>query len=347
MITREKQHIFAQQSSPLREPNKMVCCFAALQYTGCRHRSVFKIDCTRDCEGRCEPQELILEALVCVPCERCLEARADRRILERALIVKRAELLALELQEAQEGGAPCPPHFLYMTTTRVHENLEVASVEFAARLARASYAESWTFEVAELVWQLKHGKCKDVAAVKRKLNQLMKMSTWNLKVISKSSWTRDAVDSSEESNAAATNEDHNVGVTENADTSTDSLATTSISSTADRELMPLPPLSIGTRPSRTNRSSKIAAQVSIAIFVCIAAVIPDADSDRATENEFVRPGADTSASFTGSSKIAAQVSITIFACIAAVIPDTDSDRATENESVRPGADAPACITGSS
>ncbi|KAM3460208.1 hypothetical protein NHJ6243_006142 [Beauveria neobassiana] len=297
----------------------MVCCFAALQYTGCRHRSVFKIDCTRDCEGRCEPQELILEALVCVPCERCLEARADRRILERALIVKRAELLALELQEAQEGGAPCPPHFLYMTTTRVHENLEVASVEFAARLARASYAESWTFEVAELVWQLKHGKCKDVAAVKRKLNQLMKMSTWNLKVISKSSWTRDAVDSSEESNAAATNEDHNnESVRPGADTSA------SITS-----------------------SSKIAAQVSIAIFVCIAAVIPDADSDRATENEFVRPGADTSASFTGSSKIAAQVSITIFACIAAVIPDTDSDRATENESVRPGADAPACITGSS
>lgn len=232
----------------------MVCCFAALQYTGCMHRSVFKIDCTRDCEGRCEPQELILEALVCVPCERCLEARADRRILERALIVKRAELLALELQEAQEGGAPCPPHFLYMTRTRVHENLEVASVEFAARLARASYAESWTFEVAELVWQLKHGKCKDVAAVKRKLNQLMKMSTWNLKVISKSSWTRDAVDSSEESNAAATNEDHNVGVTESAGTSADSLATTSISSTADRELMPLPPLSIGTRPPRTNRS---------------------------------------------------------------------------------------------
>ncbi|KAH8710780.1 hypothetical protein HC256_007611 [Beauveria bassiana] len=211
----------------------MVCCFAALQYTGCMHRSVFRIDCTRDCKGRCEPQELILEALVCVPCERCLEARADRRILERALIVKRAELLALELQEAQEGGAPCPPHFLYMTRTRVHENLEVASVEFAARLARASYAESWTFEVAELVWQLKHGKCKDVAAVKRKLNQLMKMSTWNLKVISKSSWTRDAVDSSEESNAGATNEDHNVGVTESAGTSADSLATTSISSTAD------------------------------------------------------------------------------------------------------------------
>ncbi|EJP68588.1 uncharacterized protein BBA_02590 [Beauveria bassiana ARSEF 2860] len=257
----------------------MVCCFAALQYTGCMHRSVFKIDCTRDCESRCEPQELILEALVCVPCERCLEARADRRILERALIVKRAELLALELQEAQEGGAPCPPHFLYMTRTRVHENLEVASVEFAARLARASYAESWTFEVAELVWQLKHGKCKDVAAVKRKLNQLMKMSTWNLKIISKSSWSRDAVDSSEESNAAATNEDHNVGVTES--------------------------------------------------------------------NESVRPGADTSASITGSSKIAAQVSITIFVCIAAVTPDTDSDRATDNESVLPGADAPACITGSS
>ncbi|KAM3496164.1 hypothetical protein MY3957_000621 [Beauveria namnaoensis] len=297
----------------------MVCCFAALRYTGCRHRSVFKIDCTRDCEGRCEPQELILEALVCVPCERCLEARADKRILERALIVKRAELLALELQEAQEGGVPCPPHFLYLTRNRVHENLEVASVEFAARLARASYAESWTFEVAELVWQLKHGKCKDVAAVKRKLNQLMKMSTWNLQIISKSSWTRDAVDTSEESNAAATNEDHNnESVRPGADTS-----------------------------ASITGSSKIAAQVSIAIFVCIAAVIPDADSDRATENESVRPGAVTSASITGSSKIAGQVSISIFACIAAVIPDADSDRATDNESIRQEADAPACITGPS
>ncbi|KAM3482959.1 hypothetical protein MY8738_003643 [Beauveria namnaoensis] len=276
----------------------MVCCFAALRYTGCRHRSVFKIDCTRDCEGRCEPQELILEALVCVPCERCLEARADKRILERALIVKRAELLALELQEAQEGGVPCPPHFLYLTRNRVHENLEVASVEFAARLARASYAESWTFEVAEL---------------------LMKMSTWNLQIISKSSWTRDAVDTSEESNAAATNEDHNnESVRPGADTS-----------------------------ASITGSSKIAAQVSIAIFVCIAGVIPDADSDRATENESVRPGAVTSASITGSSKIAGQVSISIFACIAGVIPDADSDRATDNESIRQEADAPACITGPS
>ncbi|OAA34726.1 hypothetical protein BBO_09058 [Beauveria brongniartii RCEF 3172] len=230
----------------------MVCCFAAVQYAGCRHRPVFKIDCTRDCASRCEPQELLLETKALFLCERCLEAQADEKTCDRALTATHAKLVALENQESQDE---LPSHQLFKITASSREDLDerLASVKLATRLAEARYAEHWTFEVGELVWQLKYGGCEDVEAVERKLVRQMERKPWDLQVVKKSNWTDDTVDSSEESNAA-TNENNNAGVTENAGPSTESPTTISISSRADRELMPPPPLPIGKRPPRTNLS---------------------------------------------------------------------------------------------
>ncbi|KAM3440322.1 hypothetical protein NHJ13734_003340 [Beauveria thailandica] len=230
----------------------MVCCFAAVQYAGCWHRSVFKIDCTRDCSRSCEPQELLLEIKALFPCERCLEAHADKKTCDRALTATHARLVALENQESRDGP-PSHPRFRITSSSRQDFDEEAASVNLATRLAEAAYAEYWAFEVAELVWQFKYGGCEDVEAIERNLVEQMERKPWDLKVVNKSNWTRRPIDWSEESNAA-TNENNNAGVTEKASLSIESLAATLISSTTDRELISYPPLPIGTQRPRTNMS---------------------------------------------------------------------------------------------
>ncbi|KAM3497336.1 hypothetical protein MY10362_009313 [Beauveria mimosiformis] len=251
----------------------MVCCFAAVQYTSCRHRPVFKIDCTRDCASTCEPQELLLEIKALFLCERCLEPQADEKTLDRALSATHAKLVALENQESEEDEVPS--HQLFKITASSRKDLEerLASTKLATRLAEARYAEYWTLEVGELVWQLKYGGCEDVEAVERKLVKRMERKPWDLQVVKKSNWTDGTVDSSEESNAA-TNENNNAG-------------NESVRLGADAS-------------ASITGSSKIAGQVSIAILVYIAAVGPDAGSDRATRFEYANvaavfhPGADSS-----------------------------------------------------
>ncbi|KAM3510694.1 hypothetical protein MY11210_005675 [Beauveria gryllotalpidicola] len=224
----------------------MVCCFAAVEYTGCGHRQVFKIDCTRDCTSRCQPQEILLETQACFACERCLEAQSDKKARERALAAMQAKLAALETQESQDS-LPSHTQHQYTAYSRDGWDNEWESAKLAARVSEASYAENWTFEVAELVWQLKYGGCEDVEAVERSLDKQMERKPWDVQVVKKSNWTNDTVDSSEESDPATT-EDNNAGQ------SPESPTTTSIPWRADHELMPPPPLPIGTRAPRTNLS---------------------------------------------------------------------------------------------
>ncbi|OAA75702.1 hypothetical protein LEL_07690 [Akanthomyces lecanii RCEF 1005] len=145
----------------------MVCCFAVLWY-GCRHKSLLKIGCTKDCADFCEPQETLLVAKSLLCCETCVKAENEHERQRQTR--QRSFFHATELRKI-------PPRTAYIKDAGEREELreklqhglragqERQAEDMEEKMEDRGYktdcAEQWTNDYAENIWQLKYAECED------------------------------------------------------------------------------------------------------------------------------------------------------------------------------------------
>ncbi|KAJ4148171.1 hypothetical protein LMH87_002652 [Akanthomyces muscarius] len=186
----------------------MVCCFAVLWY-GCRHKSLLKIGCTKDCADFCEPQETLLVAKSLLCCETCVKAENEHERQRQTR--QRSFFRATELRKI-------PPRTAYIKDAGEREELreklqhglragqERQAEDMEEKMEDCGYktdcAEQWTNDYAENIWQLKYAECEDSRGFEEDLlemkNDIEHCEEFGWSIVHESTWDADYAEESDD-----------------------------------------------------------------------------------------------------------------------------------------------------
>ncbi len=186
----------------------MVCCFAVLWY-GCRHKSLLKIGCTKDCADFCEPQETLLVAKSLLCCETCVKAENEherqrqtrQRIFFRATELRKIPPRTAYIKDAgeREELREKLQHGLRAGQERQAEDMEEKMED---RGYKTDCAEQWTNDYAENIWQLKYAECEDSRGFEEDLlemkNDIEHCEEFGWSIVHESRWDADYAEESDD-----------------------------------------------------------------------------------------------------------------------------------------------------